>query len=108
MSGFEFYPFSQRSRFDLRTMYAIHLERIRFGMLRKRTMARKHKNKVAIGFKVGKVKLVVVMPYEAILETMYNEDLDERPTGHNPFGSGKHRRRGKMNKWFFSLLTFDS
>lgn len=62
---------------------AIHNERIRTGMLCKATMgiAEKYKNNGAIGFKVGKDKLVVATTAEAILEMMYNEDMDGRPTG---------------------------
>lgn len=62
---------------------AIHNERIRTGMLCKGTMAmaKKYQNKGAIGFKVGKDKLVVAVTTDAILEMMYNEDLDGRPTG---------------------------
>lgn len=62
---------------------SIHNERIRTGMLCKGTMAiaKKYKNSGAIGFKVGKDKLVVAVTTEAILEMMSNEDLDGRPTG---------------------------
>lgn len=62
---------------------SMHNERIRTGMLCKGTMsmAQKFKNNGAIGFKVGKDKLVVAVTTDAILEMMSNEDLDGRPTG---------------------------
>lgn len=63
---------------------AIHKERIRTGMLCKGTidLARQYKNSNgAIGFKVGKDKLVVAVTSDAILEMMSNEDFDGRPTG---------------------------
>lgn len=61
----------------------MHSERIRTGMLCKATMAmsEKYADNGAIGFKVGKDKIVVAVTADAILEMMYNEDLDGRPTG---------------------------
>lgn len=61
----------------------MHNERIRTGMLCKATMAIAHKYSAngAIGFKVGKDKIVIAVTSDAILEMMYNEDLDGRPTG---------------------------
>lgn len=63
---------------------AMHKERARTGMLCKGTMAmaqKYHNNNGAIGFKVGKDKLVVAVSSDAILEMMSNEDFDGRPTG---------------------------
>lgn len=53
------------------------------GMLCKGTMktAADFKNKGAIGFKVGKDRLVVAVTANAIIEMMNNEDMDGRPTG---------------------------
>lgn len=61
----------------------MHTERIRTGMLCKGTMAMadKYGKNGAIGFKIGKDKLVVAITADSILEMMYNEDLDGRPTG---------------------------
>lgn len=61
----------------------MHNKRIQTGMLCKATMsmANKHASNGAIGFKVGKDKIVVAVSADAILEMMSNEDLDGRPTG---------------------------
>lgn len=63
--------------------WQMHNERIRTGMLCKATMAMAHKYSAngACGFKVGKDKIVIAVTSDAILEMMYNEDLDGRPTG---------------------------
>lgn len=63
--------------------WEMHSERIRTGMLCKATMgmANRYAKNGAIGFKVGKDKIVVAVTADAILEMMYNEDLDGRPTG---------------------------
>lgn len=63
--------------------WEMHNERIRTGMLCKATieMSEKYAPNGAIGFKVGKDKLVVAVSADSILEMMYNEDLDGRPTG---------------------------
>lgn len=44
-------------------------------------IAAKYKNRGAIGFKVGKDKLVVAVSSDAILQMYNNEDMDGRPTG---------------------------
>lgn len=63
--------------------WEMHSERIRTGMLCKATMgmANRHAKNGAIGFKVGKDKIVVAVTADAILEMMCNEELDGRPTG---------------------------
>lgn len=61
----------------------MHSERIKHGMLCRGTMAmsKKYAENGAIGFKIGKDKLVVAITADAIMEMMNNEDLDGRPTG---------------------------
>lgn len=44
-------------------------------------MAAHYKTNGALGFKVGKDKLVVAITADAIIEMMSNEDMDGRPTG---------------------------
>lgn len=62
---------------------SIRKARTETGMLCKGTMAlaKKYATNGAIGFKVGKDKLVVAVTTDSILEMMNNEDFDGRPTG---------------------------
>lgn len=62
----------------------MHSERTKHKMLCLGTMnmaKRYENNNGAIGFKIGKDKLVVAITADAIMEMMNNEDMDGRPTG---------------------------